>query len=483
MKRMLVAAAIACALQALAATPGVDAPPEPAPPRPVTVPPITESTLPNGVRVVVAPRHDVPLVTATLFVRVGAEADPPGRAGLAGMTASLLSKGAQRGGRTVGASELVRQAEALGSTLDTGSGWRTSSVTMTVATSKLEPALALLSDVARRPTLAQAELDRARAQALDGLQVALSDPGQVAGFALRRAFWGPSVFGAVTTPASLQRISRADVQAFHRSWYRPELAVLVLAGDVEPDRGLALARQQLGAWRVQGAAPKAPKLEPAVPLEQPLVVVDLPGSGQSGVAVAAPFVPLGAPDRRVAQVAAMVLGGGYSARLNQEVRVKRGLSYGAFADAESHESGGMLSAQTQTNHPTAAQVLQLMRGEMERMAGDAPSRDELAARQAAMVGSFSRRLETTGGLAGQITALIAQGRPLSELSRYVDEVLAVTPQQVRDYAARHWKDGALRAVVVGDTRAAGDSLKGFETGALVVPAGRLELDQPGLLKK
>src|SRR4029453_9676811 len=104
------------------------------------------------------------------------------------------------------------------------------------------------------------------------------------------------------------------------------------------------------------------------------------------------------PDRRAAQVAATVLGGGYSARLNQEVRIKRGLSYGAFAEAESHEAGGMLIAQTQTNHPTAAQVLQLLRPEVARMGTDAPSREELAARQAVMIGGFSRRLETTGGL-------------------------------------------------------------------------------------
>jgi len=480
---LLAASLAAVALHAGAATPGVDAPPDPAPPRPVVVPPITEHQLPNGVMVVIAPRRDVPLVTATLLVRAGAEADPPDRAGLAGMTATLLAKGAMRGGRVVSATELARQAEALGGALDTSSGWRSSSASMTVATTQLAPALALLTDVMRRPTLAAPELERARTQALDALRVSLSNPGQVAGLALRRVFWGGSAFGAVTTPASLQRMTRADVQAFHQRWYRPDRALLVLAGDVTPEQGLSLARRTLGDWKAAGAAPPAPKLEPAAPLAQPLALIDLPGAGQSGVTVAAPFVPLAAPNRRIAQVANAVLGGGYSARLNQEVRIKRGLSYGASSDAESHEVGGMFSAHAQTNHPTAAQVLQLVRAEIARLAAEPVPRDELAARQATLVGSFARRLETTGGLAGQITSLLVNGRPLSELQRYVDEVLAVTPEQVREFAASTWKDAALRAVVVGDLKAAGDGLKVLEAGALVVPAGALDLEQPGLLKR
>lgn len=479
----LFAACTTIALQALAATPGVDAPPESAPPRPVVVPPITEHQLPNGVMVVIAPRRDVPLVTATLLVRAGAQADPSDRAGLAGMTATLLAKGARRGGRVVSATELARQAEALGGALDTSSGWRSSSASMTVATTQLASALALLADVMRRPTLAAPELERARTQALDALRVSLSSPGEVAGLALRRAFWGGSAFGAVTTPASLQRMARADVLAFHQRWFRPDRALLVLAGDVTPDQGLAFARRTLGDWKADGAAPPAPKLDAAAPLAQPLALIDLPGAGQSGVVVAAPFVPIGAPNRRIAQVANAVLGGGYSARLNQEVRIKRGLSYGASSDAESHEVGGMLSAHAQTNHPTAVQVLQLVRAEIARLSAEPVPRDELAARQATLVGSFARRLETTGGLAGQITGLLVNGRPLSELQRYVDEVLAVTPEQVREFAAATWQDGALRAVIVGDLKAAGDTTKALEAGALIVPASALDLEQPGLVKR
>jgi zinc protease len=480
--RLPVAAALlAAALHASGATPGVDAPPEPAPPRPVVVPEASEQRLPNGLRVVVVPRHDVPLVTASLLVRAGPEADPPGRAGLADMTATMLAKGAQRAGRAVGASELAVQAEALGGSLASGSSWRASNVAMTVTVPKLEPALALIADVVRRPTLAAAELDRARTQALDGLRVAFSEPGQVASFALRRAYWGDSPLGAVPTPASLQRLTRDDVLAFHRRWYRPDLAVLLLAGDVTPERGLAIAQRHFGDWKPPSADRPLTTMPAVAAAAPPLVVIDMPGSGQSAVAVAGPFVATGAPDRRAAQVASAILGTGYSSRLNTEVRIKRGLSYGATAQAETHPEGGMLVAQAQTKPDTAAQVLDLLRDEIARLAREAPAGDELAARQAVLTGSFARRLESTAGLAALVTSLITQDRPLDDLQRYTPEILAVTAEQVRDAAARLWRDATLRAVIAGDAKAGGEALKAVDGRTIVVPLPQLDLERAGLV--
>lgn len=463
-----------------AATPGVDAPPLPQPPRPVVVPGFVQHTLPNGLTLVVAPRHEAPVVTLALLVRAGPELDPPERAGLAAMTAGLLAKGATRGGRPVAATELARQAEALGATLDAASGWRSSTLSMTVTTPRLASAAALVADVVRRPTLAPAELERARAQALDGLRVSFSDPAALASLVARRAYWGDSAYGSTPTPASLKRIQRADVAAFHAAAYRPEQAVLVLAGDVEPAQAQALAQRLFGSWR--GASTPMPAAQPEAPrpLAEPLVLVDMPGSGQSGVVVAAPFVAATAADRRIGQVANAVLGGGYSARLNQEVRIKRGLSYGAFSEAETHPGSGVVVASTQTNHPTAAQVLQLMRGEIDRLAAAPPAADELAARQATLIGSFARRLETTGGLASLVVAQLVQGRPLDELRRTVDEILAVTPAQVQAFAARHWAAQALRGVVAGDLKAGGEALTALAGPVKRLAADSLDLGRPGL---
>ena len=464
------------------ATPGVDEPPLAQPPRALQLPGFSQQQLDNGLVVLVAPRPGLPLVSLTLALRTGPEADPAGRAGAAEMLAALWSKGAQRSGRPVGATELARQAEALGGTLDGHSSWGLGTLAMTVTTPRADAALALLADALRRPLLAAPELDRARQQALDALRLQLGDPGEVATTVLHRAFWGDVPHGRVPTPAALQRLAQADVRGFQSTWVRPDRVALVLAGDITPEAGLALARRFLGDWRAPAAPLPDLALAAPKPLASPLVLVDLPGAGQTSVAVGAPFVAQDSPDRRTGQVAHAVLAGGYSARLNQLVRIQKGLSYGVRGSLEVLAPGGMAVVQAQTAHATAAQVLQLLRSELTRLADAPPTADELAARQATLVGSFGRRLETTAGLCQLMAAQWAAGRPLADLANHVPQLLAVTPAQVQAFARQHWAGGALRAVVVGDLAATGDALAAATPGALRLRLSEIDLEQPGLRK-
>ncbi len=465
-----------------AATPGVDEPPLPQPARPLQLPAFSQQQLANGLAVLVAPRSDLPLVSLTLAVRAGPEADPAGRPGVAEMLATLWPKGAMRGGASVGAPDIARQAEALGSALDARSSWGASQLAMTVTTARTEAALALMADVLRRPLLSADELQRARAQVLDGLRVTYGSPGEVAQLALRRSFWGDVPHGRVAPAAAVQRLTRADLQAFQATWVRPDRVALVLAGDITPEAGLALAQRLLGDWQAPAASAPDLALAPPQPLARPLVLIDLPGAGQTSVAVAAPFVAQGAADRRIGLVANAVLGGGYSARLNQVVRIQRGLSYGVGSSAEAFAGGGMVAAQAQTNHPNAAQVLDLLRGEITRLADAPPSAAELAARQATLAGGFARRLETTADLAAVLVGQWAAGRPLADLADHVPQLLAVTPAQVQAFARQHWSAGALRAVVVGDLAAAGDALGAQVPNLLRLRLAELDLEQPGLRK-
>ena len=443
-----------------AATPGVDAPPLAGPTTAISVPPVHERQLANGLTLAVVPRPGLPLVTLALVVRAGPEADANGRSGIAAMTTTLLTKGARRQGHIASATQMARQAEALGGQLDSASGWQASTLSMTVTTPHAQAALALLADSLMRPVLAAGELERARIQAIDAMRLSFGSPVEVASMAARHAYWGNTPYGAVPTPDSLRRVTGADVRAFHALWFRPDNTLLVLAGDIDMAQAEAMAQRVLGAWaRPRQAVPQLPPRPPQSRAET-LVLVDMPGSGQSAVVVAAPFTSSAAADRqqlRVAQVGSAVLGGGYSARLNQELRIRRGLSYGAFSHSESHPAGGMLNAQTQTKHPSAAQALQLMRAEMARLAASVPPAEELAARQASLAGSFARQLQTTGGLAAAVAAQWTQRRPFAELARTIDELMAVTPQQVRDHARTHWSTQLQRAVVAGDLRSAGEA--------------------------
>lgn len=449
-------------------------PPAPGAPLPPAWPAVAPFTLANGLQVVVAERRRVPLVTAAVVLRAGRETDPAGQAGQAALAATLLTRGARRRGKAEGAVQIARDAESLGGTLDAQTAWRHASLATTVTPPRLDAALALLADCVARPLLATAEFERARAQAQDALRVDFANPADVALMAARRAFWGDTPPGRSPTAATLAALKAEALRAHHARFVRPDRAWLVLAGEIDADSARALAERHFGGWARPGAeAPALPAPRPQ-PVEAGGVLVEMPGSGQSGVVVAAPFVAGAAEDRAVADLASAVLGGGYSSRLNQEVRIQRGLSYGVGAFGEPQAAAGAWFASAQTQHATAGTVLALMRGELKRLAQAAPAAAELEARRATVVGGLLRRLETTQGLATWVTGQLAAGRSPAALAAQVQTLMAVTPEQVRAFAERQWAVSALRYAVAGDLAAGGAALGEAAPGALRRTASQLD---------
>ena len=452
-------------------------PPEPAAPRPLSVAPPVEQKLPNGLRVVLAERKGVRLVTAQLLVRSGSEADPDKLSGLTSLTATLLTKGT----RQHDASALANAAEALGGSLDSSAGWNRSEVSITVAAPLLDPALALLAETAMRPTFAQAELDRARTQALDELKVAYARPGTVASLAAERLLFGAGAYGhpAAGTPASLARITRNDLLALHRTYYRPDNAVLVLAGDIDANGARRLAAKHFGGWKKPGKAlPAAVAASAPNSLAARTVVVDMPQSGQAGAVMIVPAPPSSVPlaERATGQLTNAVLGGGYSSRLNQEIRIKRGLSYGAGSGLDSRRQGGALRASVQTKNESAAEVIGLVQAEFDRLIGTPVPPDELAARKATVIGSFSRSVETTAGLGGAVAALVVAGAPIDDLGKRIDALGAVSAADMQRYAAANFGADKRRVVVAGDATKFGAALQKMAPNLVSVKQDALDLE-------
>ncbi|CAN5208756.1 hypothetical protein BH11PSE10_BH11PSE10_16420 [soil metagenome] len=465
---------------------GFDSPPEPAPAKPLQIPVFAEARLPNGVRVVVAERHAVPLVSALLLVdHAGSLLDPPGKAGLANLTFTVMSKGALQGLEALDAAAIAGAAEAQGASLEVGVGAQASRIGMTVPVSRLDDSLALMTEVLRTPTLPAEELERSRAQLLDSLKLSLADPGSLAAQLAQRLYWGDTPRGAPITPASLARVKQGDLVAFHRSQVRPDRVTLILAGDIDLAQARALADKHLGSWKQNRMlAPTAPNVSPN-PLATRSLLIDLPGAGQSAVVVTAPYAALGnAADQRAGlragALATAVLGIGYSSRLNQQVRIKRGLSYGAVSGNEALPGGGMLSASAQTKHASALEVADLLRGEILKLASDDVPAPELAARQAVLVGDFGRQLETTATLADLAADQVIRQRGLDELAQWPTEMLAVNAGRVRAFAQQYWAAEVLRTVVVADLKVAGDGLRQRFPDAWVIRASELEIGSANL---
>lgn len=456
------------------APPPIGKPVQPVLPRPA------ERTLANGLRVIVARSSDLPLVTGDLTFKTGAWADPPGLAGDVAMTADMLTEGTT----TRSAQEIARQVERLGATLESGGGLESSSVTLNVMPDKLSVAMPIMADVTKNPAFAAEELARQRQLALDSLRVAYQEPGQLAAYAAAPVVFGGTPFGHVPsgTPESLPKLKPADLVAVHQQWFRPDNAILVFTGDITPEQGFALAEKAFGDWPAPAAALPSPPVIRPNPTPR-AIAIDLPGTGQAAVTVVKPGIPRSSPDYYTGIVANTVLGGGYSARLNEEIRIKRGLSYGASSRLAANRTTGSFRAAAQTKNASAPQLLELIEQEMAKLAAAPAGAEELKARKSVLVGSFGRDLATTGGLADILGGLALYGVPLDEITRYTAKVDAVTAPEVQAFAARVLDPRGASVIVAGDAKAFTAGLKAKAPGLEVIPAADLDFDNPSLRKR
>jgi zinc protease len=447
-------------------------PPAPSAPVSPTIPQPVEVRLANGMRLVTVERHDLPIVTAYLVTAGGAATDPANRAGVSSLAAELLTKGT----RTRSATQIARAIEGLGGAIGSAAGSDGASVDVTVKSDQLAPAMAILADVAVNPAFAPEEIERARTQQIDAVTLALKNPAQVAGLVADRAVLGGSPYGAPIggTPLSLKAITRPDIAAAYARSFQPGQATLIMVGDVTGARAKALAEAQFGRWQSAGAAPaKAPEVVYPKPR---VIVVDMPEAGQAGVVVARPAIARNDARYYPLAVGNTVLGGGFSSRLNQEIRIKRGLAYGASSGLDAGKTQGTVAARTQTKNPTAAEVVTLIAAEMARLGSAPVPAAELDTRKAVLVGNFGRGIETTSGVAGILGAYVQNGVPLGELQRYTGAVGAVDPAAVQAAAVALLDPKAASIVVVGDAKQFIEPLRKAYPNVEVIPEAALKLD-------
>jgi zinc protease len=448
-------------------------PPPPAAPRAVKFPVPVERTLANGLRVVVVERHTTPLAAARLLVKTGGEADPARLAGLADMTASLLTKGTA----TRKAPEIAEQIEALGGSIDSGARWDASQANIDAQASRLAPAVEILADVVRRPVFESEEIERLRQQYLDDTRVALGQPGAIARFVASRVVFGDEPYGHPLsgTLESVAQIKREDIVKFHETYYRPDNAVLVIGGDVTAADAFKLAEKLFGDWKKPADALPTASARKASSAKPRVVVIDKPDAGQAAVLVARMGINRADQDYFRGLVANSVLSG-YSGRLNQEIRIKRGLSYGAGSSLEVRREAGPFTATAQTKNESGAQVADLLLDELTRLAnGDLPDA-ELTPRKAVLIGGFARNLETVGGLVGQVANLALYGLGFDEINNYVNDVQSITAADVKRFASSRLASRDASVIIVGDARKFLPALKEKYPNVEVIPVAELNLN-------
>ncbi len=440
---------VSVAACAPAGPPASLAPAQPPPPlaeRRIEFPPFHEAVLHNGLRLIVVEHRAQPVANVNLYVLSGAAADPAIRAGLAGMTADLLTKGTA----TRSATEIAETIERVGGNLGASAGADWITLSAGTLAEHLPLAFALVSESALRPNFPAEELELTRRRTLSGLQAALGQPGQIAQRTFDREVYGEEhPYGLNPVPGTVEGVTRDDVLAFHRTHFGAGNALLVVSGDVQAAEVEALARRHFGEWE-RGAASPVTFPAPVARERTRIVLVHRPGSAQSNILVGHLGLRPDTPDFFAVQVLNGVLGGGVDARLFQILREQRGWTYGAYSRFTRPREVGYFSANAEVRPEVTDSAVAEILTQLRRLREEPVSEEELEATKGFLAGSFPLRLETAGQIGSQIATTRLLGLPIEHLTEYRERIRAVTADDVQRVARQYILPDRAAIVVVGD---------------------------------
>ncbi|MBK9240330.1 MAG: insulinase family protein [Acidobacteria bacterium] len=454
------------------------------PPRPfqaprVNFPDYKLKTLPNGLQVLAVSQNEQPSVSFRLLIRAGAAQDAPAKPGVASFVAALLDQGTA----TRSAEVIANTIESAGGILAVGAANEVTFINGAIVKDKVELALDVASEVARRPAFAAAEIRRQMDQAIQGLQVSAEDPEYVANALIDRLVFGFHPYGrpGPNSVEQIQRITRDDLVAFHRSWFVPNNSLLAIVGDLTHEEAFAAAEKAFGSW-AKADVPVMAFDEPPPPTRR-LVVVDRPGAVQTEVRVGQIAVSRTHKEYVPIDMALRILGGEGANRLFGVLRSDRGLTYGASANFRAFKFGGSFIAETDTRSETTGEVLRLTVDEFFKLQKELVDPRELRGAQDYMSGNFPLAIETPSAIAMQVLNQLFFGLSLDELETYREQVTTVSVADIQRVAKQFLFPDRLSIVLVGDASTFVGQLKamGFEQFERI-PIAQLDLSAPNLRK-
>ncbi|HVG09441.1 MAG TPA: pitrilysin family protein [Thermoanaerobaculia bacterium] len=450
-------------------------PPPPKPAKEIHFPAFEEKTLANGLRVVVIEQHETPSVSLRLLFPGGKVHTPAGKAGVADATAALIREGTA----TRSSQQIAQAIDSVGGELNTNASLESGFATVRATSDQIDLGLDLLSDVILRPSFPAEELERWRSQTLSGLQIEQTDPEYIADSAFERLVTGGHPYGLPAgTPESVKGLTRDDLVAFHKRQYVPNDSILAIVGDVKAADAFAKAERFFGGWP-KGAAPVIPKVKQADAKRQ-IVIVDKPDAVQTQIRVGQAGLAYRDPDHFPAQVYDAVVGSSSNSRLYEEVRRKRGLSYGAFSEFRMPSEPGWFAASTFTKTESTAEALGLVLEVLENMGKTPVPAEELGARKTYLTGAFPLEIETPDGIAAKVLEALKFGYGREYLESYRDKLGAVTAEQLEAFAERRLHPDRMLIVLVGNAKAFSADVEKRFGKAEVISAAELDLLQPGL---
>jgi zinc protease len=426
-------------------------------PNPFEFPNAASKTLPNGLRVFAVSDHrDAGVAVRLVILTAGAIRDPEGTPGVAQMTANLLTQGTEKRS----AKEIAEAIDFVGGSLSALAGKDATTVTLDVVKKDLNGGLDLMSDVLLHPAFRSEELDRQRQQLLSGLTLQYSDPSYLASMVFNRVVYGKSPYGwpEEGTPETVKKLQRGELAKFHDANYAPNQALLAFAGDITAEEAFAAAEKYFGTWaKLDVAADVPPVSAPAAGLH--IWLIDKPDAVQTQIRVGKLGIRRGDPDFIPVEVTNRIFGGGYNSRLNTEVRIKKGLTYGANSSFNPHRYAGSFSAGTFTRTAATVEATKLVVDLVAKMSSGDVTPKEMDFARDYLAGAYPIETETSEQVADRVLSAAAFDLPADFNRTYPEKIRGVTPAQVHAVAQKYFTTNDLDIVLAGNVGAFRDALK------------------------
>jgi zinc protease len=421
-------------------------PPPPLPPRSIKLPTAHETQLSNGLVVVVVEDKRLPLVSYRLALRTGDAHDPADLPGLMDMLTGLITEGTQ----TRSSREIADEVARLGATLQAGANSDYTTVAASSLSTFSQNILELMADVALRPVFPENEVELTRQNTKESLKQQRAQPSFLAGEMVARVMFGNHPYSITApTPTSIDATTRERLIEFHRSKFIANNAVLVVAGDVNPDSLLQQIEELFGKWE-QGDVAGDNFPPPPQRSARTAYLVDRPGSAQSNIVIANSGIKRTSPDYFPMLVMHTVLGANASSRLFMNLREEKGYTYGAYSSLDARRTAGTFRATAEVRNPVTGDSLKEFFYELNRIRNEPVSAKEIADAKSYLTGVFPIRLETQEGLIDQLVQIKMFGLPDNYLEIYRNRIQAVTIEQIQDVAIKYIKPDEAAIVIIGD---------------------------------
>lgn len=422
----------------------------------VKLPRAEETTLRNGLRVILLRQTKVPTFTAQMVVLSGGLSDKPDFRGLASFTASLLREGTTKRS----SKDIAEQVDSIGATLNSGSGFSntTSTVTASGLVENLDQAFDLFAAVIRNPTFPAEEVEKYKTRALAQLQFQRSNPQFLAQEQFSRAIYGEHPAALVAPPAeSIKKLTTKDLAGFHSTYYRPNNAILAIVGDVTLKELMPRIEKAFGDWqKVDVPATTIP----AVPAQagSRILLIDRPGSVQTVLQLGTLGIERNSADYFSLLLADKILGGGPAARLFLNLREDKGYTYGAYSNFGGSRFRGTWASSSEVRTDVTEGAMKEFMFELKRLRDEKVGAEELDNAKRAIVGSFALSLEQPQSLLQNIITQKLYDLPADYWDTYPQKVAAITVADIQSVAQKYIDLDHLQIVAVGDAAKARDVL-------------------------